>query len=142
MSQNHVPGFPNKIPKVDWQRNLPMFKDDDRNDVALHLVRFHIHIHKLKVDFPEDCLMKIFMATLEGEAQSWYESLPPACIYCLKDFHTTFFERYKESYPSLTLVQNCCSHVYSFIEHLEKVYEDDDFMDDEIMEALYENPFQ
>jgi len=28
------------------------------------------------------------------------------------------------------------------LKNLEKVYEDDDFMDDEIMEALYENPFQ
>ena len=82
------------------------------------------------------------MATLEGEARYWYESFPPTCIYCLKDFHTMFFERYKESYPSLTLVQNYCSHVHSFIENIEKVYEDDDFMDDEIMEALYENPFQ
>ena len=53
-----------------------------------------------------------------------------------------FFERYKESYPSLILVQNYWKHVYSFIENLEKIYEDDDFMDDEIMEALYENPFQ
>ena len=53
-----------------------------------------------------------------------------------------FFERYKESYPSLNLVQNCCKHVYSFIENLERIYEDDDFMDNEIMEALYENPFQ
>jgi len=96
----------------------------------------------LKVDFLEDCLMKIFMATLEGEARSWYESLPPACIYCLKDFHAMFFERYKEYYPSLNLVQSCCKHAYSFIESLEKYYEDDDFMDDKIMEALYENPFQ
>ena len=142
MSRDHIPGFPNKIPKVDWQRNFPMFKDDDRKDAALHLVIFHIHILKLKVDFPEDCLMKIFMATLEGEARSWYESFPPSCIYCLKDFHTMFFERYKESYPSLTLVQNFCSHVYSFIENIENFYEDDDFMDDEIIEALYENPFQ
>ena len=53
-----------------------------------------------------------------------------------------FFERYKESYPYLTLVQNCCSHVHSFIENLENFNEYDDFMDDEIMEALYENPFQ
>jgi len=51
MSRDHIPGFPNKIPKVDWQRNLPMFKDDDRNDAALHLVRFHMHIHKLKLIF-------------------------------------------------------------------------------------------
>jgi len=53
-----------------------------------------------------------------------------------------FFEKYKESYPSLILVQNCCSHVRNFIESLEKYYEDDNFMDAEIMEALYENPFQ
>ena len=95
MSRDHIPGFPNKIPKVDWQRNLPMFKNDDINDAALHLVRFHMHIRKLKVDFLEDCLMKIFMATMEGEARSRYESLPPARIYCLKGFHTMFFERYK-----------------------------------------------
>ena len=53
-----------------------------------------------------------------------------------------FFERYQESCPSLILVQNYCKHVHSFIKNLEKFYEDDDFMDDEIMEALYENPFQ
>lgn len=51
------------------------------------------------------------------------------------------FERYKESYPSLILVQNYCRHAYSFIENIENVYEDDDFIDNEIMEALYENPF-
>jgi len=68
MSGDHIPYFPNKIPKVDWQRNFLMFKDDNRNDATLHMVRFHIHIRKLKVDFPEDYSMKIFMATLEGEA--------------------------------------------------------------------------
>ena len=142
LSRDHIPGFPNKIPKVDWSRNLPTFKDDGKKDAALHLVRFHMHIRKLKVDFPEDCLMKIFLATLEGEAQSWYESLPQACIYYLKDFHAMFIERNKDSYPSLNLVQDCCKHAYSFIESLEKYYEDDNFMDVEIMEALYENPFQ
>jgi len=142
MSRDYIPGFPNKFPKVDWSRNLPTFKDDGKKDAALHLVRFHIHIHKFKVDFPEDCLMKIFLATLEGEAQSWYESLPPNCIYCLKDFHALFIERYQESYPSLNLVHDCCKHASTFIESLEKYYEDDNFMDDEIMEALYENPVQ
>ena len=86
--------------------------------------------------------MKIFLATLEGTTQSWYESFPSACIYCLRDFHAMIIERYKDSYPSLNLVQDYCKHAYSFIESLEKYYEDDNFMDDEIMEALYENPFQ
>jgi len=142
LSRDHIPGFPNKIPKVNWSRNLPTFKDDGRKDAALHLVRFHMHIRKFKIDFPEDCLMKIFLATLEGKAQTWYESLSPACIYCLKDFHAMFIERYKDSYPSLNLVQDYCKHAYGFIESLEKFYEDDNFMDGEIMEALYENPFQ
>jgi len=138
----HIPGFPNKMLKVNWQSNLPMFKDVKGYDVALHLVRFHIHVRRIKIDFPEDCLMKIFMATLEGEVHSWYESLLPACIYCLKEFHTMFSKRYKESCPSLILVQKCCKHVDSFIENIENVYGDDEFMDNEIMEALYENPFQ
>jgi len=142
LSRDHIPGFPNKIPKVDWSRNLPTFNADGKKDAALHLVRFHMHIRKLKISFPEDCLMKMFMATLEDEARSWYESLPSASIYCLRDFHTVFFEKYRESYPYLILVQNCCSHVHNFIESLEKYYEDDNFMDVEIMEALYENPFQ
>lgn len=142
LSRDHIPGFPNKMPKVDWSRNLPTFNADGKKDVALHLIRFHMHVRKLKINFPEDCLMKMFMATLEDEARFWYESLPSASIYCLRDFHTVFFEKYKESYPSLILVQNCCSHVHNFIESLEKYYEDDNFMDVEIMEVLYENPFQ
>ena len=95
MSRDHILGFPNKMPTVDWLQNLPMFRNVEGNDAALHLVKFHIHVHKLNVDFPEDCLMKMFMATLEDESRSWYEILPPASIYCLRDFHTIFFERYK-----------------------------------------------
>ena len=53
-----------------------------------------------------------------------------------------FFEKYRESSPSLMLVQNCCEHVDSFIEDLENFYGDNELMDGEIMEALYENLFQ
>ena len=42
-----------------------MFKDDDRNDASLHLVKFHMHTCKLKVEFPEDFLLNMFMASLE-----------------------------------------------------------------------------
>ena len=142
MSRDHIPGFPNKMPKVDWLQDLPMFRNVECNDVALHLVKFHIHVHKLNINFPEDCLMKMFMATLEDEARYWYESFSPACIYCLNDFHTISFERYKETCPSLILVQNCCEHVNSFIEDLENFYGDNELMDREIMEALYESSFQ
>jgi len=68
MSRDHIPGFSKKMPKVDWLQNLPMLRNVEGNNVALHLVKFHIHVHKLKINFPEDCLMKMFMATLEDEA--------------------------------------------------------------------------
>jgi len=68
MKRDQITSFPNKMPKVNWQRNFPMFKDVKGYDVALHLVRFHIHMRRLKIDFPEYCLMNIIMAILEGEA--------------------------------------------------------------------------
>jgi len=54
LTRDHIRGFPNQIPKVNFQRNFPMFKDEDGDDVSLHLVRFHMHARKLKVQFPED----------------------------------------------------------------------------------------
>ena len=92
MNRAHIPSFPNQIPKVDWQTCLPKFKDQKNDDASLHLVRFHIHIHKLGVKLHEDYLMKIFMATLEGDARSWYEGLPLESLFSLTDFHIVFHE--------------------------------------------------
>lgn len=90
MNHAHIPGFPNHIPRIDWQTGLPKFKDQGMDDAGLHLVKFHLHIHKLGVYFLEDCLMNMFMATLEEDTRSWYKNLPPACVYSLKYFHTIY----------------------------------------------------
>lgn len=50
MNQAQFLGFPNQIPHVDSQTYLPKFRDDP----ALHLIRFHMHIHNFKVKFHED----------------------------------------------------------------------------------------
>ena len=120
---------------------MPKFRDEEGYDVAFHLVKFHLHIHRLGVELHEDCMMKMFMESLEGKAGSRYEKLPASSLYSLKDFHTVFFENYKGLYPCLLLVQNCCDHFENFIQNLEKFYGDEEFMDEEIMEALYENHF-
>lgn len=91
MNRSHIPRFPNKMPSIDWKTCLPKFKDEKGHNATLHLIRFHMHVHTLRIRFHEDCLMKMFMATLEGKTQSWYENLPHACIYSLKDFHSVFF---------------------------------------------------
>ena len=142
MNWSHIPGFPNPMPKVDWLDDLPIFKDENKDNAALHLVRFHMHVRSLKVHFPEDCLMKMFMTTLEGKAWSWYKSLENGSIYSLANFHDEFYEMYKECHPSLLLVKDCCKHSTSFIQYLEDFYDDDEFMDEEILEALHNNAFQ
>ena len=81
------------------------------------------------------------MATLEGKAWSWHESLPNGSLYSLSDFHVAFYEMYEECHPSLLLFKDYCKHSVSFIEYLENCYEDDEFMDEEILEALHDNPF-
>jgi hypothetical protein len=85
--------------------------------------------------------MKMFKASLEGKERSWYKKLLAASLYSLKDFHTIYFENYKGSYPSLLLVQNCCDYFENFIQNMENVYEYEVFMDDEIIDAIYENHF-
>ena len=81
------------------------------------------------------------MTNLEGNA-SWYEKLPPSSLYSLRDFHTMFYEHFKENYPSILLVKNCCTHVESSIKHLKNMYGDQELMDEEILEVLCETPFQ
>ena len=141
MNQSHIRGFPNPMPKVEWLIDLPIFKDEKKDNFALHLVRFHMHVHSLKGQFPKYCLMKMFMATLEGKSWSWYESLPNGSLYSLVDFHDVFYEMYKECHPSLLMVKDFCKHSESLIEYLENFYEDDEFMDGEILEALHDNTF-
>ena len=71
MNCAQVHGFPNRIPCIDWKNYLPKFIDGNEDEVVLHLVRFHMHVCKLKIEFPKDFLMKNFMATLEDKARVW-----------------------------------------------------------------------
>ena len=93
------------MPCIDWKTYLPKFKYEEGDDVALHLIKFHIHSHKLKIEWNEDCLMKMFMSNLEGKERSWYEILLDTSLYSLEDFHLAFYENYKKSYPSLSLFE-------------------------------------
>ena len=129
MNLDHIPSFPNRIPQVYWQAYLPKFKDQNGDDAAIHLFRFHKHIHKLGVGWHEDSLKKIFRISLEGNARSLYEGLPTWSLSSLKYFHTTFHEQFKGQYPSLLLLQDCCTHDKEFIENWKDIYGDDQYMD-------------
>ena len=100
---------------------MPTFKDDDRKDAALHLVRFHMHVCKLKIYFPKDFSMKMFMATLEGKARSWYEGLPEGNLCSLKYFHRMFSKNYVKYNLSLSHLQSCCDYSEGFISYLQGI---------------------
>ena len=141
MNHAHIPGFPNQIPNIYWEACLPIFKYQKGDDVALHLFRFHKHIHKLGVELHEDSLIKMFMVSLEGNARSWYDGLPAASLYSLKYFHSVFHEHFKDQYPYLLLVPYCCMHYKGFLESLKDIYGGEELLDEEILEILQENSF-
>ena len=128
----------NGIPRMDWQSGLSKFKGQDGEDASLHLVKFHLHIHRPKIEFPEDCLMKMFVATLEEKVISWYESLPSASLYSLKDFHSVFFQHYQSFNSSLSMIDSCFEIYDNFIEFLENLYGDEECLYDEIIESIYD----
>ena len=56
-------------------------------------------------------------------------------------FSLSIFWKYLETYPSLLLIEDCCDHFDNFIQEIENSYGDEEFMDDELLDALNENPF-
>lgn len=136
MNRAHIPGFPNHIPWVYWKTCLPKFKDQEGDDAALHLVKFYRHVHKLKVEFHEDCLMKMFVANLEGRTRVWYEKLPHASIYSLQELHLVFFQNYKDIHPSLVLVEIFCANLEELCCLMGMDVYNEDVLDNEVREAL------
>ena len=67
MNCAHIHGFPNHLPHIDWQTYLSKFRDEEGDNASLHLLKFHMHIHRLRIEFPEGFLMKMFMEYLEGK---------------------------------------------------------------------------
>jgi len=108
MDRYHIPSFLNAMTLVDWSTYLPIFRDGNGEDVALHLVKFHNHVCRLEVVFHDDSLMKMFMETLEGNTRSWYEGLPTASLCSLMDFYSIFCINFKQTHPSIVLIERFC----------------------------------
>ena len=86
----------------------------------------------------EDSLMKLLMFSLEGHARSWYEGLPAGILSSLKYFHTIFHVHFKRHYPSLLLLQDCCTQDREFLENVKDECRDDEYLDEEVLDILHE----
>ena len=78
------------------------------------------------------------MFSLEGYVRYWYEGFLVGSLSSLKDFHTIFHEHFKRHYPSLLLLQDCCTHDRVFIENVENECGDDQYLDEEVLDILHE----
>jgi hypothetical protein len=52
-----------------------------------------LSIHPI-ADDAEDLVMKLFSATLYGNAREWYDNLPDASITTMEQFEETFLKRW------------------------------------------------
>jgi hypothetical protein len=94
---------------------LPIFSGKEEDNPAHHLVKFHQCIDQLDV-YHEDALMKMFVYSLDGDAQKWYRLLPTSNISSLKEFHATFNKYCKRYYSTDTLLKDCCERFKSYIQ--------------------------
>ena len=120
-----------------WDDNLPIFQGEEFDDPLLHLIKFNIHVWKVKIEWHEECLMKMFMLTLEGNTRDWYEWLEPKSLFSLKDMHQVFYENYKGNSPSLSW--DCCEQSQNIIQYLLDI--DENLVDmhlEDLLEAIQE----
>ena len=117
---------------MNWDDNLPVFQGENFDDPLLHLIKFHIHVWRLNVEWHEDFLMKMFMLTLEGKAMDWYECLRSSSLFSLKDLEYVFYENYKGNTTSLSWgaiyydpSQNITKHIIDNDEVLEEMHPED-----------------
>ena len=52
--------------------------------------------------------------------------------------HTIFHEHFKRHYPSLLLLQDCCSHDREFIKNVKDECGDNQYLDEEVLDILHE----
>ena len=90
------------------------------------------------IGYPEDCLMKMFMLTLQEMAKFWYEDRPPASISSIKDFYLAFCKRFGKHHLSPKLIEALCGDLESLISYLGTDMDGEELMDCEIKEALAE----
>lgn len=121
-----------------WQDGLPTFEAKEGECLGLHVVKFQLHILSIGIGYLEDCLMKMFMLTLEEMARFWYEDRPPASISSIKDFYLMLCKRFGKHHLSLELIEALCGDLESLISYLGMGIDGEELMDCEIKEALAE----
>jgi hypothetical protein len=94
LDMSEIPGYPRKMPHL-YKDFLPCFDGIDDECPKSHMRRFwKFFQHFLVSDEAEDLVMKLFSASLHGEAKRWYDNLPDASINSMELFEEVFLAKW------------------------------------------------
>src|ERR1700722_18197953 len=94
LDMSEIPGYPRKMPPR-YELFLPRFDGSDEDCPKSHMRRFWKFFRHFPVDDEaEDLVMKLFSASLHGEARRWYDGLPTASIHSMAHFEKVFLARW------------------------------------------------
>jgi hypothetical protein len=91
---SEIPGYPRKIPPR-YKDFLPRFAGINGECPESHMRRFWEFLEYFPIDDEaEDVVMKLFSASLHGEARRWYDNLPAASITSMELFERVFLAKW------------------------------------------------
>jgi hypothetical protein len=90
LDMSEIPGYPRKVPPR-YEDFLPRFAGINGECPESHMIRFWKFFEHFPIDDEaEDVVMKLFSASLHGEARRWYDNLPVASITTMEQFEEIF----------------------------------------------------
>jgi len=111
-----IVGYPHSIPsRHEWEHSLPIFRGEEWEVPAEHLLDFHEFIHRLQI-IHEYVKIKLFKYSLEGIALDWCRSLPASRIHSLTSFHYAFHLFCKYEFPAKGLFEDCCDEFDKYVQ--------------------------
>jgi hypothetical protein len=94
LDMSEIPGYPRQMPPK-YEKWLLKFTGRDGESYDYHMSDFwdFFQLHPISDDV-EDLAMKLFSATLHGNARKWYDNLPDASITSMDQLEETFLKRW------------------------------------------------
>jgi hypothetical protein len=94
LDMSEIPGYPRKMPPR-YEDFLPRFAGINGECPKSHMRRFWEFFQYFPIsDEAEDLVMKLFSASLHGEARRWYDDLPAASITSMELFEEVFLAKW------------------------------------------------
>jgi hypothetical protein len=100
-------GYPRQMPPR-YEKWLPRFIGNDGVIVEDHMDHFwaFFQLHPISDD-AEDLAMKLFSATLHGNARKWYDNLPNANITSMDQLEETFLNKWNIKIEDIRMLVWC-----------------------------------